>query len=88
MGVTQGLLSAAIADSAPERLRGTAFGIFDLAVGLATFTASAGAGAVWTFGGPASSFVAGAAVAAAVIILLLFQPIRGSPSDCCPHEAE
>ena len=73
MGVTQGLLSAAIADSAPERLRGTAFGIFDLAVGLATFTASTGAGLLWTFGGPADAFVAGAALAAVVIVMLLFQ---------------
>src|SRR6516165_5156959 len=50
MGVTQGLLSAAVADAAPERLRGTAFGIFDLAIGLTTFAASAGAGVLWTFG--------------------------------------
>jgi MFS family permease len=75
MGVTQGLLAAAIADAAPERLRGTAFGIFDLAVGLTTFTASAGAGAIWTFASAAGSFVAGAALAAVVIILLLFEPI-------------
>ena len=57
----------------PERLRGTAFGIFDLAVGLATFTASAGAGLLWTLGGPAGSFVAGAALAAAAIVMLLFR---------------
>jgi MFS family permease len=73
MGVTQGLLSAAVADAAPERLRGTAFGIFDLAVGLATFTASAGAGLLWTLGGPAGSFVAGASLAAAAIVMLLFR---------------
>ena len=80
MGVTQGLLSAAVADAAPERLRGTAFGIFDLAIGLTTFAASAGAGALWTFGGAASSFVAGAALAAAVIVMLLFRftPKRGA----------
>lgn len=80
MGVTQGLLSAAVADAAPEQLRGTAFGIFDLAVGLATFTASAGAGLLWTLGGPAGSFVGGAALAAVVIVMLLIQsmpkPIR------------
>ena len=74
MGITQGLLSAAVADAAPERLRGTAFGIFDLAVGLATFTASAGAGLLWTLGGPAGSFVAGAALAAVVMVMLPFRP--------------
>jgi MFS family permease len=75
MGVTQGLLSAAVADAAPERVRGTAFGILDLAVGLATFIASAGAGLLWTLGGPAGSFVAGAALAAVVIVILLLQPM-------------
>jgi len=75
MGMTQGLLSAAIADAAPERLRGTAFGILDLAVGLATFSASVGAGVLWAFGGPAGSFIAGAALAAAVIVMLLLQSI-------------
>jgi MFS family permease len=73
MGITQGLLSAAVADAAPERLRGTAFGIFDLAVGLATFSASAGAGLLWTLGGPAGSFAAGAALAATAIVILLIQ---------------
>jgi MFS family permease len=77
MGITQGLLSAAVADAAPERLRGTAFGIFDLAVGAATFTASAGAGLLWALGGPAGSFVAGAALAAVVIVLLPLQPVTG-----------
>jgi MFS family permease len=75
MGITQGLLSAAVADAAPVRLRGTAFGLLDLAVGLATFTASAGAGLLWTLGGPAGSFVAGAALAGIVIVMLLFQPV-------------
>jgi MFS family permease len=78
MGVTQGLLSAAVADAAPERLRGAAFGILDLAVGLATFTASAGAGLLWTLGGPGGSFLAGAALAAVVTIMLPFQPMPKS----------
>ena len=65
--------SAAVADAAPEQVRGTAFGILDLAVGLATFIASAGAGLLWTLGGPAGSFVCG--VAAVVIVMLLLQPM-------------
>ncbi len=71
MGVTQGLLSAAIADAAPERLRGSAFGLFDLAVGLATFTASTAAGLIWTFTGAAGPFVAGAVLAAVAMAALL-----------------
>jgi MFS family permease len=89
MGVTQGLLSAAIADAAPERLRGTAFGIFDLAVGAATFAASAGAGLLWTVGGPARSFVAGAALAATAIILLWLRRVlkHGHPPQGRRQEA-
>ena len=74
MGVTQGLLSAAIADAAPERLRGTAFGIYDLAVGTSTFVASAGAGTLWMLGGPAVTFIAGASLAAGAIMILLLGP--------------
>ena len=53
MGVTQGLLSAAVADAAPEHLRGTAFGVFELITGVATFMASACAGLLWMVEGPA-----------------------------------
>jgi MFS family permease len=74
MAVTQGLLSASVADSAPEELRGTAFGIYDLSVGLATFVASAAAGALWMIGGPALAFGCSGLIAAVAILLLLFQP--------------
>ena len=56
LGVTQGLLGATIADVAPDRLRGTAFGIYDVAIGVGTFVASAGAGVLWMAGGPSVAF--------------------------------
>jgi MFS family permease len=65
MGLTQGLLSAMVAATAPADLRGTAFGVFNLAAGLAMLAASAIAGALWQFVGPAATFWAGAALAAA-----------------------
>ena len=65
MGLTQGLLSAMVAATAPAELRGTAFGAFNLAAGLALLLASAIAGALWQFVGPAATFWAGAALAAA-----------------------
>lgn len=40
MGMTQGLLAAMIADTAPEDLRGTAFGFFNLVSGIAVLIAS------------------------------------------------
>lgn len=76
MGMTQGLLGAAIADAAPDKLRGTAFAIYDVAVGVATLLASAGAGVLWTIGGPPLGFGAGALIAALTAGLLLLQQIR------------
>jgi MFS family permease len=65
MGLTQGLLSAMVAETAPASLRGTAFGVFSLASGIAMLVASALAGALWQYAGPAATFWAGAALAAA-----------------------
>jgi MFS family permease len=61
MGFTQGLLATLVADTAPPDLRGTAFGFFNLAGGLAMLVASVVAGALWDFYGPAATFLAGAA---------------------------
>jgi MFS family permease len=74
LGATQGLLGAAIADVAPKQLRGTAFGIYDLAGGIATVAASAGAGLLWTLSGPAAAFGAGACIAAVGIVAVLVRP--------------
>ena len=60
MGLTQGVLSALVAGSAPPRLRGTAFGIFNLMSGVALLLASALAGWLWDAFGPAETFYAGA----------------------------
>lgn len=76
LGITQGLLGAAIADVVPPRLRGTAFGIYDVVVGVATFVASAGAGLLWMAGGPAAAFGIGACVAAVAALMLLLRPKR------------
>jgi MFS family permease len=63
MGLTQGLLSKLVADAAPARLRGTAFGVFNLVAGVALLLASAVAGALWSALGPPATFIAGAAFA-------------------------
>jgi MFS family permease len=79
LGATQGLLAAAIADAAPEHLRGSAFGIYDVAAGLATFAASAGAGVLWGIGGSTATFAAGAGIAAVAAIILLFRRSPPAP---------
>jgi len=77
MGFTQGLLSAVVADTAPERLRGTAFGVFNLATGGALLAASAIAGLLWSAIGPAATFLSGAGFAAlAMLGLLALRPRR------------
>jgi MFS family permease len=65
MGLTQGLLAALVAGSAPADLRGTAFGVFNLVCGIALLVASALAGWLWDAFGPAFTFYAGAAFTAA-----------------------
>ena len=61
MGLTQGLLAALVTDLIPARLRGTAFGIFNLAGGAAMLVASALAGWLWSRYGAPATFYAGAA---------------------------
>ena len=61
LAMTQGLLSAMVAAVAPAELRGTAFGVFNLACGVALFVASALAGLLWDAIGPQATFYAGAA---------------------------
>ena len=80
LAVTQGLLAASVADAAPEQLRGTAFGIYDMTVGAAAFVASVSAGGLWTVVGPASAFAFSCLVAAVTIILVLFRP-RSGPAN-------
>jgi MFS family permease len=78
MGATQGLLSAVVADAAPADLRGTAFGLFHLLVGVAQLAASVIAGALWSWLGPAETFAAGALFSAAALAGLVF--VRRGPA--------
>lgn len=70
MALTQGLLATMVADTAPAALRGTAFGVFNLASGLALLVASGLAGWLWDRFGPAATFAAGAALCALAAVLL------------------
>jgi MFS family permease len=72
MGLTQGLLSALVADTAPARLRGTGFGVFNLVSGLAQLAASVIAGGLWQWVGPDGTFLAGAAFTAVALVALPF----------------
>jgi MFS family permease len=78
MGLSQGILAALLADTAPPSLKGTAFGLFNLVSGLCLLLASVLAGWLWDRHGAASTFYTGAALAAAAAVLLL---TRGAPGD-------
>lgn len=78
MGMTQGLLAAMVADASPAELRGTAFGVFNLASGVAMLVASTVAGVLWQGWGAASTFYAGALFCLVSLAALAYQRARGA----------
>ncbi|ELC0837405.1 MFS transporter [Klebsiella michiganensis] len=74
MGMTQGLLAAMVAHTAPPELRGTAFGMFNLMSGIALLLASAGAGVLWEVLGAASTFYAGAIICVVTLVGMRCMP--------------
>jgi MFS family permease len=69
-GLTEGVEKAWIADMAPAGARGTAFGIYNAALGLGSLAASLMFGVIWTQVSPAAAFFTGAALAVAATMLL------------------
>ncbi|MFM5904669.1 MAG: MFS transporter [Micrococcales bacterium] len=69
MALTQGLLAKLVADRSPKALRGTAFGLFNLATGLAMLAASLLAGLLWSQFGSSATFGAGGAFALLALAL-------------------
>ena len=80
LGMTQGLLATMVADTAPAHLRGTAFGFFNLASGIAMLVASVLAGLLWDRLGSGVTFYAGAAFSLAALLMLALRS-RRSPAD-------
>ena len=78
MGLTQGILAAMIADTAPVELKGTAFGLFNLVSGVCLLLASIIAGWLWDRHGASLTFQAGAAFAVVAVVVLLARPPRMS----------
>lgn len=76
MGMTQGLLAAMIADTAPADLRGTAYGFFNLMSGLSMLVASGMAGFIWDRFGAEFTFYTGAVFCLLALTGLALQPAR------------
>lgn len=70
-GLTEGTEKALVADLVPAARRGTAFGWFNFAIGIAALPASLLFGIVWDRMGPATAFAMGAALAAVATVGLL-----------------
>jgi len=78
LGMTQGLLATMVAAAAPMHLRGTAFGFFNLASGIAMLAASVLAGLLWDRLGSDMTFYAGAVFCAAALLMLTLRSRRSA----------
>jgi MFS family permease len=74
MGMTQGLLAAMVADTAPADLRGTAYGFFNLMSGITLLIASGLAGYIWDQFGAATTFYTGASFCLLALAVLGIRP--------------
>ncbi|HEY9460111.1 MAG TPA: MFS transporter, partial [Paralcaligenes sp.] len=81
MGMTQGLLAAMVANTAPADLRGTAYGFFNLISGLAMLLASVLAGLLWDQLGAAFTFYAGAVFCVIALFMLLWVAIHNGKNS-------
>lgn len=84
MALTQGLFSKLVADTAPQHLRGTAFGVYNLVTGVALLLASAVAGGLWSTLGAATTFYAGAGFATLALLGLIWLT-RRHPHTALPR---
>lgn len=69
-GMTEGVEKAFVADMVPEKKRGTAYGLYNLAFGITVFPASLLFGLTWNNFGASTAFLASACVSIAAILLL------------------
>lgn len=71
-GMTEGTEKALVADLVPRSRRGTAFGWYNLAIGLGALPASIIFGAIWDRSGAPSAFLFGATMALVAAVLMTF----------------
>ena len=80
-GLTEGAERALIADLVPPERRGTAYGWYNLAIGLGALPASVLFGLVWDRAGAAAAFTMGASLALAAAVGLTLVARGGRPVD-------
>ncbi|MCK4692347.1 MAG: MFS transporter [Anaerolineales bacterium] len=86
-GLTEGVAKAFVADLVPSEQRGTAYGVYNAAIGITAFPASLLAGflwqgvAGWNGFGPSAPFLFGAVLALLAAVFMTQLPAGGSVSD-------
>lgn len=70
MGLSQGVMAAMVAETAPSSLKGTAFGVFNFVSGVFMLLASIIAGWLWDSFGSSYTFYCGAIFAVLALVLL------------------
>ncbi len=92
-GLTEGVARAFVADLVPQQRRGTAYGVYNAAIGLAALPASLIAGLLWQGVGPwegfgaAAPFFYGATLALISVLLFLRRPLGDVERDFHSIEA-
>lgn len=76
LGLSQGLLSALVADTVDHRHLGTAFGFYNVLTGLMLFLGSGVAGVLWESLGAPATFLVGAGFSLIALTALLFAARR------------
>ncbi|MFL5526733.1 MAG: MFS transporter [Gemmatimonadaceae bacterium] len=79
-GMTEGTEKALVADLVPKSRRGSAFGWYNLAIGLGALPASLIFGAIWDRSGASSAFLFGATMALVAAVLMAFVAPRVNAS--------
>lgn len=80
LALTQGLFAKLVADTAAPELRGTAFGLFNLATGLTLLLANLLAGLLWDAFGSRATFLAGLGFSALALGGLALLPRKSAPA--------
>jgi MFS family permease len=75
-GLTEGVEKALVADLAPAHLRGSGFGLYNLAIGIGALPASLIFGLVWQKFGAAAAFGMGAGFAVLASVMLAPLPVK------------
>ncbi len=83
-GLVEGAEKALVADLVRPEQRGTAYGLYNLAIGITVFPASLLMGMIWDWKGPATAFLVNAVMGATAAVLLLIFVQRRVENEPAP----